>query len=176
MIYLVFSDQHQFLKNRQQRLEILRTLLKDEEETKNDDFFMKKYDEMKELMIERVDTFYSEERYPEPHIRYSPEKSRLEVDVYKQLYTISYERKAWIEFTFEFARDGFSAGFLGYQNSENQELKESFKYDCENFAKLAETLQNTLGKVLVKPQLWKRRQNVKSYVLEKRMSSASKSR
>ena len=53
MIYLVFSDQHQLLKNRQQRLEILRTLLKDEEETKNDDFFMKKYDEMEELMIER---------------------------------------------------------------------------------------------------------------------------
>merc|ERR1719483_556315 len=90
----ISRDQHQLLKNRQERLEILRTLLKDEEETKNDDFFMKKYDEMEELMIKRVNTFYSEERYPEPYFRYSPEKSRLEVDVYKQLYTISYERKA----------------------------------------------------------------------------------
>ena len=90
MIYLVFSEQHKLLKDRQERLEILRTLLKDEEETKTDDFFMKKYDEMEELMIERVNTFYAEERYPEPFLHFSPEKSRLEVDVYKQLYTIRY--------------------------------------------------------------------------------------
>ena len=139
----------------------------DEEEKRLDDLFMKKYAQVEELIMERLDNFYGEKRYPEPNFRYSAIKCRKEVDLYKQLHSIGEDRNAWPGLTFDFIRNGFAIGYLGYQNAENQELKESFKNDCENFAEMAQKFQKTLGSDMVKPELWKKRQNVTSYHLEK---------
>ena len=86
---------------------------------------------------------------------------------------ISEERNAWPVLPYDFAREGFSAGYLGYQNSENQHQKDFFQSSCEDFAKKAEKLFKYFrrdGVISSNQNLWQRRQNVKKYMLEKKMS------
>ena len=76
------------ITNRQKRLEVLRALLRNDEEENNDNFFMKKYDKMKNLKAERFDYFLAKKQFPMVDLRYPPEKSRREVDSFEQLYKL----------------------------------------------------------------------------------------
>ena len=76
------------IKNREKRLEELRGLLRNDEEENNDNFFMKKYDKMKNLKAERFDYFLAKKQFPMVDLRYPPEKSRQEVDLFEQLYRL----------------------------------------------------------------------------------------
>ena len=83
------------------------------------------------------------------------------IDTYKQLYKLGKMMKAPLTCLYVFLKKGYETSRYGYRASiftENDQNSEEFKKDCIVFSKAAEAFGKLLGKELVRPDLWKKRQ------------------
>ena len=68
-------------------------------------------------------------------------------------------------------KHGFHFGYSGFLKTicseETKEIGEKFEDDCESFARAAEKFHKILGNDTVDLELWKKRQNLRTYTLEK---------
>ena len=68
-------------------------------------------------------------------------------------------------------KHGFHFGYSGFLKTicseETNEIGEKFEDDCESFANAAEKFYKILGNDTVDLELWKKRQNLRAYTLEK---------
>jgi len=101
---------------------------------------------------------------------FPPEKCRMAIGFYKQLYNLGKKMKAHRACLYEILNLGYQVASLEYQicwaNDEHQFLQE-FKRECVNFSKAAEAFGKLLGTELVMPELWrKRHQDFEKYFME----------
>jgi len=107
----------------------------------------------------------------------SHQDKRKLVDLYKEIYKISKEKNLPPHILFGQIEHGFQFGYSGFLmtiQSKNREARWKFEDDCENFAKAAEKFHKILGNDAVDLELWKKRQNLKTYTSEKLKRQAAK--
>ena len=91
----------------------------------------------------------------------TPEKCRKMIDTYKQLYKLGKMMKASPFCLYTVLQKGYETSRYGYREyrfTENDHNSEEFKKDGFVFSKAAEAFGKLLGKELVRPDLWKKRQ------------------
>ena len=91
----------------------------------------------------------------------TPEKCRKMIDTYKQLYKLGKMMKASPICLYTVLQKGYETsryGYRVYRFTENDHNSGEFKKDCIVFSKAAEAFGKLLGKELVRPDLWKKRQ------------------
>ena len=91
----------------------------------------------------------------------TPEKCRKMIDTYKQLYKLGKMMKAPPLCLYTVLQKGYETsryGYRVYRFTENDHNSGEFKKDCIVFSKAAEAFGKLLGKELVRPDLWKKRQ------------------
>ena len=102
---------------------------------------------------------------------YPPEKCRLQIGKYKELYKLGKEKKAHNYCLFAILNRGYQIAALEYQlcySSQNHQFLEEFKNECVNFSKAAEGFCKLIGNEIVMPELWKKRhENFEKYFFEK---------
>ena len=95
---------------------------------------------------------------------YPPEKCRLQIGKYKELYKLGKEKKAHNYYLYEILSRGFQ--IAAFECSKNLQFLEEFKKECVNFSTAAEGFGKLLGNEIVMPEEWKRRQNFEKYFFE----------
>ena len=91
----------------------------------------------------------------------TPEKCRKIIDTYKQLYRLGKMMKAPPTCLYRVLENGYETSHYGYQAcrfTENDQYSEEFKKDCIVFSKAVEAFGKLIGKELVQPDLWNKRQ------------------
>ena len=92
----------------------------------------------------------------------TPEKCRKIIDTYKRLYRLGKMMKAPPTCLYRVLENGYETSHYGYYQvcrfTENDQCSEEFKKDCIVFSKAAEAFGKLIGKELVQPDLWKKRQ------------------
>ena len=126
--------------------------------------FSKMEKEVKKLMSDREDFLKNVETFngmnqkdqmeylkQETHLReqsYPSSKCRLEVDLHRKMYKLGQEKSVTPTLLYESLKNGIDAAIVGISNAKkegNQESKNAFMQDCENFLKTAKKFGKILG-------------------------------
>ena len=91
---------------------------------------------------------------------------------HRDMYKLGKLKKVSPLLLYEIVSDGFMNSVKGFKvSSENKEVQENFKNDCQIFAKAAEKIQSLFGFSVPEHGVWHKRQNfdkwIKDYELQK---------